>query len=179
MKINIAGKGMIPGMGVLPPVYNVEKSESDIRRLLNFRNIRVYNSDNGLLINKKNVDSFFKVSEDKTETVVTTEENVIVETPEIVTQPIENVIETIEEPEAINDDINTITDVQTIKTITSIENTSNDDDDITTVDESDNKIDDIIVSNDEEHSVESDDNNRDRNYGNNNTYRNKKNRNRK
>lgn len=61
MKINISGKGMIPGMGVLPPVYNVEKSETDVRRLINFRNIRVYCSENGLLITKKNVDSFFEV----------------------------------------------------------------------------------------------------------------------
>ena len=66
MKINIAGKGIIPGMGILPPVYNIEKSETDVRRLTNFRNIRVYCSENGLLITKKNVDSFFKVKPNTT-----------------------------------------------------------------------------------------------------------------
>ena len=66
MKINIVGKGIIPGMGILPPVYNIEKSETDVRRLTNFRNIRVYCSENGLLITKKNVDSFFKVKPNTT-----------------------------------------------------------------------------------------------------------------
>ena len=70
MKINIVGKGIIPGMGVLPPVYNIEKSETDVRRLTNFRNIRVYCSENGLLITKKNVDSFFKTKIDTTTNVV-------------------------------------------------------------------------------------------------------------
>ena len=70
MKINIVGKGIIPGMGILPPVYNIEKSETDVRRLTNFRNIRVYCSENGLLITKKNVDSFFKTKIDTTTTNV-------------------------------------------------------------------------------------------------------------
>ena len=70
MKINIVGKGIIPGMGILPPVYNIEKSETDVRRLTNFRNIRVYCSENGLLITKKNVDSFFKTKIDTTTNVV-------------------------------------------------------------------------------------------------------------
>ena len=70
MKINIVGKGIIPGMGILPPVYNIEKSETDVRRLTNFRNIRVYCSENGLLITKKNVDSFFKTKIDATTNVV-------------------------------------------------------------------------------------------------------------
>ena len=80
MKINIVGKGIIPGMGILPPVYNIEKSETDVRRLTNFRNIRVYCSENGLLITKKNVDSFFKTKIDTTpKTVDGVERKVLIE----------------------------------------------------------------------------------------------------
>ena len=109
MKINIVGKGIIPGMGVLPPVYNIEKSETDVRRLTNFRNIRVYCSENGLLITKKNVDSFFKVKPNTTtktdavkpKTVDGIKRNVLIEqeqqkeeTPVVIEEtPIETIVE--------------------------------------------------------------------------------------
>lgn len=113
MKINIVGKGIIPGMGVLPPVYNIEKSETDVRRLTNFRNIRVYCSENGLLITKKNVDSFFKVKPNTTtktdavkpKTVDGIKRNVLIEqeqqkqkeeTPVVIEEtPIETIVEEI------------------------------------------------------------------------------------
>lgn len=111
MKINIVGKGIIPGMGVLPPVYNIEKSETDVRRLTNFRNIRVYCSENGLLITKKNVDSFFKVKPNTTtktdvvkpKTVDDIKRNILIEqeqqkqkeeTPVVIEEtPIETIVE--------------------------------------------------------------------------------------
>lgn len=56
MRVNIIGKGtIIPEVNTIPPVYNVELEESQIRRLLNFNDIRVYESRSGCLITKKNV----------------------------------------------------------------------------------------------------------------------------
>lgn len=56
MRVNIIGKGtIIPEVNTIPPVYNVELDESQIRRLLNFNDIRVYESKSGCLITKKNI----------------------------------------------------------------------------------------------------------------------------
>lgn len=52
MKVNIEGAGVVSGIGLLP-VYGVELPEDEIKRLLNFRNIRVYDASNGGLITKK------------------------------------------------------------------------------------------------------------------------------
>ena len=57
MKVNITGKGPIPGMNSIAPIYNRELDESQIRRLLNFNNIRVFDSSTGSLITKKNISS--------------------------------------------------------------------------------------------------------------------------
>lgn len=57
MKVNITGKGPIPGMNSIAPIYNRELDESQIRRLLNFNNIRVFDSSTGNLITKKNISS--------------------------------------------------------------------------------------------------------------------------
>ena len=56
MRVNIIGKGtIIPEVNTIPPVYNIELEESQIRRLLNFNDIRVYESRSGCLITKKNI----------------------------------------------------------------------------------------------------------------------------
>lgn len=48
MKVNIIGKGVISGIGLLP-AYNKELTESEIRRLLNFQNVRVFQVGGGLI----------------------------------------------------------------------------------------------------------------------------------
>ena len=61
MKVNISGKGVIPGLNTLAPVYNVDLDKQQILRLLNFRNFRVYGVGTGLLT-MANVDAAFDAS---------------------------------------------------------------------------------------------------------------------
>jgi hypothetical protein len=61
MKVNISGKGVIPGLNTLAPVYNVDLDKQQILRLLNFRNFRVYGVGTGLLT-PTNVDAAFDAS---------------------------------------------------------------------------------------------------------------------
>lgn len=60
MRVNITGKGIIPGLGTLAPRYNVELSEMDIRKLTLFDQFRVSEAETGLLITRINVNNFFK-----------------------------------------------------------------------------------------------------------------------
>lgn len=62
MKVNILGKGIIPGIGTLAPKYDVELSENEVKRLLNYSQFRLGDVATGLLITKANVDTFFKPS---------------------------------------------------------------------------------------------------------------------
>ena len=62
MKVNITGKGIIPGINTIPPAYNIELDETQIRRLLNFNNIRVYEATSGCLITKKNLKTVLTTS---------------------------------------------------------------------------------------------------------------------
>ena len=62
MKVNITGKGIIPGVNTIPPAYNIELDETQIRRLLNFNNIRVYEATSGCLITKKNIKTVLTTS---------------------------------------------------------------------------------------------------------------------
>lgn len=62
MKVNITGKGIIPGINTIPPAYNIELEETQIRRLLNFNNIRVYEATSGCLITKKNIKTVLATS---------------------------------------------------------------------------------------------------------------------
>lgn len=71
MKVNILGSGIIPYVGVLAPMRDVELGEKEIRGLMNFKNLRVYDKESGYLICKRNVDQFLnKKNDQKTETVV-------------------------------------------------------------------------------------------------------------
>ena len=60
MKVNISGRGLIPGVNRLAPVRNVELSQKDILRLLNYRQFSLYVSETGLFITKSNIDNLFK-----------------------------------------------------------------------------------------------------------------------
>lgn len=55
MKVNITGKGIIPGLGVIPPIYNKEMSIPAISRLLNFPNFSVFDAATGIRFTKKNI----------------------------------------------------------------------------------------------------------------------------
>ena len=49
MKVNVIGRGAVSGVGILP-VRGIELTEMQIRRILNFKNVRVFNADTGALI---------------------------------------------------------------------------------------------------------------------------------
>ena len=70
MKVNITGKGIIPGVNTIPPAYNIELDETQIRRLLNFNNIRVYEATSGCLITKKNIKTVLTASASMVDTVL-------------------------------------------------------------------------------------------------------------
>lgn len=70
MKVNITGKGIIPGINTIPPAYNIELEETQIRRLLNFNNIRVYEATSGCLITKKNIKTVLTASASMVDTVL-------------------------------------------------------------------------------------------------------------
>ena len=70
MKVNITGKGIIPGVNTIPPAYNIEIEETQIRRLLNFNNIRVYEATSGCLITKKNIKTVLTASTSMVDTVL-------------------------------------------------------------------------------------------------------------
>lgn len=62
MKVNITGRGVIPGLATIPPVYGKDLSEAEITRILNFPNLRVYAASSGAIITKNNVKNFFHLS---------------------------------------------------------------------------------------------------------------------
>ena len=59
MKVNVTGKGFIPGFGSLAPVYNKEADKATVKKLLAFRNFRIYRSEDPVRITMKNIDEVF------------------------------------------------------------------------------------------------------------------------
>lgn len=120
MRVNISGRGIIPILGTVAPAYNVELSESQVKRLLNFPMFRVFVTDTGKLITKGNINEIFSVQSWKNskETAIDYVKNVVapkVETP-VIDKPVEesNHSEQVEIEEASNvDDIKTEDDTPT------------------------------------------------------------------
>lgn len=113
MKVNVLGRGGIPGIGILP-VYGIELNQQGIQRLLNFKNARVFNAETNLIITKENVNSLFvkkpetpapeKVEEPVVEAPAPVKEEYVAPAvevvPEVVEEPVvEEVVETEAEPE--------------------------------------------------------------------------------
>lgn len=101
MKVNIHGKGIIPGIGAIPPVFNQEMSEKEVARLLNFSNFKLYSADTKALITKKNYKSFFT---DNTTTTVEVVKPETVDTPVVDTVE-DNRDELESSPGLIGDDV--------------------------------------------------------------------------
>ena len=59
MKVNISGKGVIPGVNSLAPKYGVDLDIVAIKRILNYRQFKVFSSETGLIITKQNIDQLF------------------------------------------------------------------------------------------------------------------------
>lgn len=75
MKVNITGRGVIPGIGAIPPVYKREMSEKAVLRLLNFPSFKVYDSSSGVLITKNNIKTIGTTPTTTTEKLEKVEEN--------------------------------------------------------------------------------------------------------
>ena len=88
MKVNIKGRGIVPRVGTLAPVYNRDLPKNDIEFLLNFNQFKVYETKTGLLITKDTVDEMFansqKPVEKKPEHVKTVIEKPVAEKPVLV-----------------------------------------------------------------------------------------------
>ena len=140
MKVNILGSGIIPYVGVLAPMRDVELGEKEIRGLLNFKNLRVYEKSTGYLISKLNVDKIFnknkpepksttpvvekKVEPVKKEEYVAPKLAIVVDEPVKVEEtPVneDEVIATIDDSEGIGD-----VDIEATETEESSEETSDD-----------------------------------------------------
>lgn len=114
MKVNVTGRGFVPGPNSIAPVYNQEMSESQIRRILNLGNLRVFDATTGGLITKKNINNILsdknktdakkEVEVDKTTDVKLVETNT---TPEDVVPTSE---ETVDVPEVSETTLSEITE---------------------------------------------------------------------
>lgn len=87
MKVNISGRGRVPGIGTLAPVRGYDASKEFVLRLLNYKQFKVYDAASGGLITKTNVDKLF-APKVETPTVDTSKKTVkkeevvkVVETP--------------------------------------------------------------------------------------------------
>lgn len=63
MRVNIKGRGIVPRVGKLAPVYNQDLQKNDIEFLLNFNQFKVYETKTGLLITRDTVDEMFAKSQ--------------------------------------------------------------------------------------------------------------------
>lgn len=61
MKINVFGKGKVPGLNGLAPLYNKDADTNLIKRILAFRVFRVFDATTNLQITSKNIDEYVKV----------------------------------------------------------------------------------------------------------------------
>ena len=127
MKVNILGKGLIPGVKRLAPVRGVDLSEKEILKLLTFRYFKLYDAETGVNITNANVSSFFKPVEKHVEEkpiVVEekAEEKIKEKVAEKVAEQVVEKIEVVEEPfveEEIADEIQKET-APTFLTVTEI-----------------------------------------------------------
>lgn len=59
MKVNISGIGLIPGVGLLAPVYGKDLTKDKVAKILNYASFKVYVAATGVRITKKNIDEIF------------------------------------------------------------------------------------------------------------------------
>ena len=124
MRVNIKGRGIVPRVGKLAPVYNQDLQKNDIEFLLSCNQFKVYETKTGLLITRATVDEMFAKSQKPVEvkkpeptptTAPVVEEPVVAELveeekvdvveetlPEITEEVVEE--ESIAEPETVEED---------------------------------------------------------------------------
>jgi hypothetical protein len=62
VKVNISGRGIIPGLNTIAPAYNKDLGKNQILRILGSNNLRVFKADDACLITKKNIDEIFRTN---------------------------------------------------------------------------------------------------------------------
>lgn len=92
MKINVTGRGFVPGINSIAPVYNKEADLPLIKRILNYTEFRIFDSETGFIITKRNAEAVYnsKVApKDTTASATTTAETVKVEETPVVEEVVE------------------------------------------------------------------------------------------
>ena len=87
MKINVTGRGRVPGINALAPVYNREADIPLIKRILAYRVFRVFDCESGLQITTKNLCEFDHKDPIPTP-VITKPETPVAGTKTIVPEPV-------------------------------------------------------------------------------------------
>lgn len=82
MKVNVNGKGRIPGTNMIAPKKDIDMDRKQILTALSSPVITVYDAETHISINKVNIDKFFEIDEAKQSGVVAepvVEQEVVVE----------------------------------------------------------------------------------------------------
>lgn len=59
MKVNINGSGLIPNIGLIPPVYNKDLDKSIVKKIIGCPTFQVYVAATGIRITNENIDEVF------------------------------------------------------------------------------------------------------------------------
>lgn len=129
MKVNISGRGIIPGLNTIAPAYNKDLSKNQILRILGSNNLRVFKADDACLITKKNIDEIFRTNA-TIKTPVPVKDTVVAPTPDPVVvgvdlaQNDDVVVSTLEATQEILDSVKTTTLPLTTEDVITTELTS-------------------------------------------------------
>lgn len=129
MKVNISGRGIIPGLNTIAPAYNKDLGKNQILRILGSNNLRVFKADDACLITKKNIDEIFRANA-TIKTPAPVKDTVIAPTPDPVVvgvdlaQNNDVVVSTLEATQEILDSVETSTLPLTTEDVITTELTS-------------------------------------------------------
>ena len=70
MKINVFGKGKVPGLNGLAPLYNKDADTNLIKRILAYRVFRVFDAETNLQITTKNIEEYVNVELEENQPIV-------------------------------------------------------------------------------------------------------------
>lgn len=127
MKVNIAGRGIIPGVGALAPIRDRELDIKQVRRILNYPAFKVYDATTGLLISKANVEKIFE-----SHTIVKEAVREIKNKPITISTPIPETPKVVEPTPVVEPVIEEVVEDTPVETVEETVEESTDDEDDTT-----------------------------------------------
>ena len=100
MKVNITGKGRVPGVNKPAPIENIELSQIAIGHIIKIRSFRVFTVDGNIEITKSNIGDVFsgKVNAPKKEEAPVVEEKKVEVKPEPIPEEVKVEAPVVEEP---------------------------------------------------------------------------------